>query len=139
MAKYVLMGKYSNEFSSAMVHTPQDRMDVVEPMLNNFGVKLIEFLYILINQKCSKYIIQIVDKFQKLVDKKQVAHKIEIITANKIDDHVIQELSQKLNCKLSITIDEAIIGGIKLRQGNKIFDNSIALQINNLKKTLYNV
>ena len=46
MAKYVLMGKYSNEFSSAMVHTPQDRMDVVEPMLNNFGVKLIEFLYI---------------------------------------------------------------------------------------------
>ena len=51
MAKYVLMGKYSNEFSSAMVHTPQDRMDVVEPMLINFGVKLIEFLYIPNNPK----------------------------------------------------------------------------------------
>ena len=55
MAKYVLMGKYSNEFSSAMVHTPQDRMDVVEPMLNNFGVKLIEFLYIPNNEAKYNY------------------------------------------------------------------------------------
>ena len=115
------------------------KKDILNNVFESFEPIIVEFLYILINKKCSKYIIQIVDKFQKLVDKKQVAHKIEIITANKIDDHVIQELSQKLNCKLSITIDEAIIGGIKLRQGNKIFDNSIALQINNLKKTLYNV
>ena len=32
-----------------------------------------------------------------------------------------------------------IIGGMKLRVGNNIFDNSINYQINQLKKTLHNV
>ena len=115
------------------------KKDILNNVFETFEPIIREFIYILINQKCSKHIIQIIDKFQKLVDRKKGIDKIEIITAKQLDDNIVQELSQKLNCKLKITIDEAIIGGIKLRKGNKIFDNSIALQINNLKKTLYNV
>ena len=40
MAKYVLMGRYSSQFSEGMIHTPQDRMKVVEPMLQGFGIEL---------------------------------------------------------------------------------------------------
>ena len=46
MAKYVLMGRYSSQFSEGMIHTPQDRMKVVEPMLQGFGIELKEFLFI---------------------------------------------------------------------------------------------
>ena len=46
MAKYVLMGRYSSQFSEGMIHTPQDRMKVVEPMLQSFGIELKEFLFI---------------------------------------------------------------------------------------------
>ena len=46
MAKYVLMGKYSSQFSEGMIHTPQDRMKVVEPMLKSFDIELKEFLFI---------------------------------------------------------------------------------------------
>ena len=38
MAKYVLMGKYSSQFSEGMIRTPQDRMKVVEPMLKSFDI-----------------------------------------------------------------------------------------------------
>ena len=46
MAKYVSMGRYSSQFSEGMIHTPQDRMKVVEPMLQGFGIELKEFLFI---------------------------------------------------------------------------------------------
>ena len=51
MAKYVLMGRYSSQFSEGMIHTPQDRMKVVEPMLQGFGIELKSFyLYHLIQR-----------------------------------------------------------------------------------------
>ena len=46
MAKYVLMGRYSSQFSEGMIHTQQDRIKVVEPMLQSFGIELKEFLFI---------------------------------------------------------------------------------------------
>ena len=45
MAKYILTGKYSSQFSEGMIHTPQDRMNVVAPMLKDFGIELKEFLF----------------------------------------------------------------------------------------------
>ena len=71
--------------------------------------------------------------------------KIDIMTADKLDDVEIQNLSReicnKLNSSPKITIinDPDIIGGIKLRVGNKIFDNSVIYQINQLKKSLHNM
>ena len=98
-----------------------------------------EFLCIIIDQKSSKYLIQIIDKFINLSHKVQHAHEVEIITVDQLDENLINELSYKLNCTIKTTIDKSMIGGMKLRKGNTIFDNSISFQINNLKKTLYNV
>ena len=41
--------------------------------------------------------------------------------------------------KINKMLDSKLIGGMKLRIGNKIFDNSISYQINQLKKTLHNM
>tara|TARA_Y100000590_G_C15161885_1_gene803878 strand:- start:57 stop:566 length:510 start_codon:yes stop_codon:yes gene_type:complete len=112
---------------------------ILKNVLSSFENVIVEFLCILIEQKCSKYLIQIIDKFIKLSKKAQHAHEIEVITANQLDENLINELSRKLNCTIKTTIDKSMIGGIKLRKGNTIFDNSISFQINNLKKTLYNV
>ena len=112
---------------------------ILKNVLSSFENVIVEFLCILIEQKCSKYLIQIIDKFIKLSKKAQHAHEIEVITANQLDENLINELSRKLNCTIKTTIDKSMIGGIKLRKGNTIFDNSISFQINNLKKTLHNV
>ena len=46
MAKNVLMGKYSTHFSEGMIHTPQDRMKIVVPMLESLDIELKEFLFL---------------------------------------------------------------------------------------------
>ena len=117
----------------------ESKQAIIKNILTTFEIVVIEFLCIMINQKCSKYLIQIIDRFMKLSKKIQHANEIEIITANQLDENLIGDLSNKLNCTIKTTIDESMIGGIKLRKGNKIFDNSISFQLSNLKKTLYNV
>ena len=117
----------------------ESKQAIIKNVLTTFEIVVVEFLCIMINQKCSKYLIQIIDRFMKLSKKIQHANEIEIITANQLDENLIGELSNKLNCTIKTKIDESMIGGIKLRKGNKIFDNSISFQLSNLKKTLHNV
>ena len=56
-------------------------------------------------------------------------------------EYISQTICNKLNSnpKINIKTDPNIIGGIKLRVGNKIFDNSVSYQIKQLKKTLHNM
>ena len=45
MQKYVLLAKVSNEFASAMLNKPQDRLEIVRPILNALDVEVCEFLF----------------------------------------------------------------------------------------------
>ena len=45
MQKYVLLAKVSNEFASAMLNKPQDRLEIVKPILNALNVEVCEFLF----------------------------------------------------------------------------------------------
>ena len=117
----------------------ETKQTILKSVLDTFEDVVVGFLCILINQKSSKYLIEIINKCTKLSNKAQHANEVEIITAGILDDNIITALSKKLNCTVQTTVDKSIIGGIKLRKGNKIFDNSISFQLSNLKKTLHNV
>ena len=88
---------------------------------------------------CDKFTNQWGKIFLNLSKKERYTNEIAITTAEPLDDTTQHFLSQTLNCNLKITVDSSIIGGMRLRQGNKIFDNSISYQLNHLKKTLYNL
>ena len=70
---------------------------------------------------------------------------VEIITANEIENSQLEHIQDAIYAKLGFkpkinkVTDSKLIGGMKLRIGNKIFDNSISYQINQLKKTLHNM
>ena len=87
----------------------------------------------------------IISKFNHFSDSHIGINKVDIITATKLSEEEVNSLSQKINRILNNSpsvnniIDPNIIGGIKLRVGNNIFDNSISYQINQLKKTLHNM
>ena len=135
---YRMEAKFRLLFESKRINN-EAKQAILKSVLAAFDKVVVEFLCIIIDHKYSKYLIRIIDKFTQLANKTRDANEVEIITANQLDNNVITDLSNKLNCSVKITIDQSIIGGIKLRKGNKIFDNSISFQLNNLKKTLYNV
>ena len=83
----------------------ESKQAIIKNILTTFEIVVVEFLCIIINQKCSKYLIQIIDRFMKLSKKIQHANEIEIITANQLDENLIGDLSNKLNCTIKTKID----------------------------------
>ena len=121
------------------------KIDIITKSLNTFDLIIIEFLSIIIKNNHINYLLDIISKFNNMAHSHCHMNNIEITTANKLNDQNLQSISyaisQKLkgSPKINTLIDPKIVGGIKLRIGNNIFDNSISYQINQLKKTLHNM
>ena len=123
----------------------KDKINIILKALNKFDLLLVEFISIIINNNQIGSLLDIITRFNTLVNKSGSINKIEITTASKLDNQdfefIAHALSEKLNFhpEISQIVDSKILGGIKFRIGNNIFDNSVNYQINQLKKTLHNM
>ena len=100
---------------------------------------------ILIQNNQTNILSDVVSRFNSMVNSSVSSVKVEITTSEKLNDIDLQYISQSIHSTLNtsstinVKTDSSILGGIKLRVGNKIFDNSVSYQINQLKKTLHNL
>ena len=122
-----------------------NKIDIISKSLHSFDPIIIEFLSIIIKNNHINHLLNIISRFNNMAHVHSHMNNIEITTANKLNEEDLQSIShaisQKLNVspKINTLVNVDIIGGIKLRVGNNIFDNSISYQINQLKKTLHNM
>ena len=119
--------------------TDKNKCLIIRNTLNEFHDIVLEFLCIIIVNKKTKSLMEIINKFLRLASKELSKKKIEVYTADKIPTKDLEKLFQSLNFEIETKIDKSLIGGIKIKHENKIFDNSIQYQLNQLKKTLHNV
>ena len=126
-----------------LCESKQMKLDIKKEIINNvfsqYDNILKEFLCIVLDKKLTSQLLNILNRFLSLAKKELETQEIEIVSANTIAEDILDQLSTTLNCKIQLTVNPNIIGGIQLRQGNKIFDNSISYQLNQLKNTLYNL
>ena len=125
--------------------TKDKKIKIIKGTLVDFNPIVVGFLSIVVHNNHSNQLLNILSRFNKLVFSNSNIQKIDIITAQELDqsylDDIVQTLSKSMNIKPSVKhiVQPKIIGGIKLRIGNKIFDNSMSYQLNQLKKTLHNL
>ena len=119
--------------------TDENKCLIIKNTLNEFHDIVREFLCIIIINKKTKSLLEIINKFLNLADKELGKSKIEIYTADEVPTKDLEKLFQSLNLEIKTKIDKSLIGGIKIKHENKIFDNSIQYQLNQLKKTLHNL
>ena len=123
----------------------RDKVEIIKNVLKKFEPLIVEFISILIQNNQTFNLLDVITRFNNLVRADSNISKVEITTSEQLNDadleHVSQTICNKLNSapKISIKTDSNLIGGMKLRVGNKIFDNSISYQIKQLKKTLHNM
>ena len=121
------------------------KSEIISKTLSVLNPLTIEFLNIIINNNQSNQLLNIVNKFNYITESQLGSNRVDIITANPLSEQELNSLSHTisgiLNSSPSINniTQTEIIGGMKLRVGNNVFDNSINYQINQLKKTLHNV
>jgi F-type H+-transporting ATPase subunit delta len=135
---------YKSESSfRLLLESKQIKLDIkkqiLASVLESYEDLVKEFIYILLDNKLTNQLVTIINRFFNLASKDLDNTKIEIIAAQNLTKELLESLEKKLNCEIQLTVNPNIIGGVQLRQGNKIFDNSIAYQLNQLKNTLYNL
>ena len=123
----------------------QTKIDVVSKTLSMFEPLIVEFICMIIKNNLANELIDIISRFNRLASMHLDAQNVEIITAHKLSEKEIESLSEsicnalKAKPKINVKQNPDMIGGMRLRVGNKIFDNSVSYQINQLKKTLHNM
>ena len=121
------------------------KCNIINNTLSKFDPLIKEFLSIIINDGYSKHLLEIIKYFDKLAISQSNIHNVDLIVSEDLDQQFINKLSDSLTeilktkLKINVIHKPEIIGGIKLKIDNKVFDNSISYQLNKLKKSLYNI
>ena len=103
----------------------------------NFSKNLKNFFYLLIQKRRIFFVKKIIESFLKLCSSKRGEVKASLISSKILSDKELNEISQDISkfmgskIKFDYSVDENLIGGLKLQLGSFMIDTSIR---NKLKK-----
>lgn len=96
----------------------------------------LNFLCVLARRGRVSFLTGIADRYEVLVDKLKNCRMVEITLVEKKDDAELEQLRQQIKdaigaeVKLKVSIDPGILGGIVIRQGDLMIDNSVRTILN---------
>jgi F-type H+-transporting ATPase subunit delta len=91
----------------------------------------LDFLSVLARRSRMNFLTSISDKYEALVDVYQQRCLVEVTMAGAPDDEMVQKLKADIGkvinsrVKLSVHVDPMIIGGVVIKKGDRVIDNSI--------------
>lgn len=101
---------------------------------------VLNFLKLLFDRRRQDSIVGIYDEFVRLVDKALGRVKASVESATPLTEEELQTLTEKLGTtgkvKLTTKVNPSLIGGIKVRLGDRVFDYSVATRLERFRQTL---
>ncbi len=91
----------------------------------------LDFLCVLARRNRLNYLFGIHDRYLTLMDQSQDIQHLEVTLAAAPDDRQIEKIKQDIKravgteVKLSVQVDPDILGGIIIRKGDRVIDNSV--------------
>lgn len=126
------------------IYPPDLKMEIIDEVLKAVKVdpEIERFLKLLVERRRIQYIKEIVMMYQELLDEELNIARGEIIAAYPLSEEEKKELEEvlkeylKKEVVLESKVDENIIGGIKIRIGDLIFDGTLKTQLNKFKEII---
>jgi len=121
----------------------QDKITILKNILDNKISDIeMDVMALLIENRHMNLFGEVVKRFDYLLDKDSDIIKVLITTSTKLSDDEIQRISSKIESRVQKKIDVAmetdssIIGGMKLRIGNKLLDGSVSNRLQKMRDAL---
>lgn len=97
---------------------------------------VLEFFKLLKANQMLKKVDLIVEEFLQFAKEREGIDKITITSANKLPKQVTEEIAKKFSkhFELDTRIDESLVGGVKVRKGNTIFNTSVRSDLESLEE-----
>jgi F-type H+-transporting ATPase subunit delta len=123
------------------------KKETIEKVFNqNVSSEVRNLLKLLLDKKRIKYLPGIVEQFSSIADKKRNILNITVYSAFPLEDSQVERIKDKYrkiynaaSVKADIRIDKNLIGGIKIKIGDKIIDATIVSKVEMLKEMLEEV
>ncbi|MGI5920581.1 MAG: F0F1 ATP synthase subunit delta [Syntrophomonadaceae bacterium] len=109
--------------------------DQVSPITMNF-------IQMIIDKKRETYIEVIAEEYRDMADESRNIAKVDLIAAKDVPEEEVKFLADKLSTstgktvQLKLTVDPSLLGGVKLRMGDKIIDGTVAKKLEMLRQSL---
>ena len=110
----------------------EDKADMIRRVFKDRINELtLDFLCVLARRNRMNFVHGIGDRYQVLMDEKKNLHRIEVTLAKEPADEQLEKIKADIadairgEIKLSVNIDPEIIGGIVIKKGDLVVDNSV--------------
>lgn len=133
------LGEY---FAHPLVPAKQKKELATKIFAQAVSPMTLNFLLLVIDKKRETYLELIHQEYEDMADDSRNIKKAELISAMPVSDQDVQILADNLSrstgktIKLDLSVDPTMIGGLKIRVGDKIIDASVAKKLEMLKKNL---
>ena len=124
----------------------QDKITMLKNILDNKISDIeMDVMALLIENGHMNLFGEVVKRFDYLLDKDSDIIKVQITTATKLSTDEVQRISSKIESRVQKKVDVAmetdssILGGMKLRIGNKLLDGSVSNRLQKMRDTLIQI
>lgn len=121
----------------------KDKKDIlVKIFAGQVSQMTLNFLLMVVDKRREGYLGVIVDEYKTMADEFRNITKADLISAKEIPTDEVEVLAGKLSAstgkvvQLRQVVDESLIGGVKLRIGDRIIDATVAKKLEMLKDQL---
>ena len=120
----------------------EEKDEIIDKVFKSEEEYIRNFIKIIFINKRGNCLIKILNEFIKTCNENLNIKDVVIYSVNKLSNEQIEKiqesLSTRLNCKVELTnsLDEKLLGGVKVSIEDKIFDGSIKNKLEKLKESL---
>jgi len=118
----------------------------LEDVLNGVAREVVNTIKILVNRHRTGIIPGVMQTFIQMVDDAKGVEKAHVYTARKLSNEAIGELEVafakrfgKKEMQLENIVDPSVIGGVKVRVGNTIYDGSLSGKLHRMKRDIVSI
>jgi F-type H+-transporting ATPase subunit delta len=115
------------------------RYDITEKLSGaKLSEALKEFVTLVIREHKTKQFDKIIKEYESYAKKKEGIVNIDIISARELETKLLNKIMHIFgkNVEAEVTVDESILGGIKIKTEDKILDGSLKTQLLKLKESI---
>jgi len=125
---------------------PQEKKNILSQLFaSRVSASTLHFLNLVMDKRRADHLGVIFDEYQAMADESKNVLKAEVTSAKHVNELDLVELENTLSeatgkkVRVKLTVDPSLIGGVKVRIGDRVIDASVVKKLDMLKSSLKRV